>query len=147
MPSDPLCPTCGNPLEGNGTTCPYCGTSVSSGGGGTRRKRCPVVNLETGRPTVAEALAKLERGIETERRQGAKVLKLIHGYGSSGKGGSLRDAVRRALPALERQGLVRSHVAGEHFTKGSAIVRQFPWLADDADVGRGNRGVTMVVLR
>ena len=116
-------------------------------GSAGRGKRCPVVNLETGRPSVAEALAKLERRIETERRKRTKVLKLIHGYGSSGKGGSLRDAVRRALPALERQGLVRSHVAGEHFTKGSAIVRQFPWLADDADVGRGNRGVTMVVLR
>ncbi|NNG16126.1 MAG: hypothetical protein HKM89_06555 [Gemmatimonadales bacterium] len=105
------------------------------------------MNLEAGRPTVAQAIGKLERRIATARRQGVKVIKLIHGYGSSGKGGSLRDAVRHALPELQRQGLVRSHVAGEHFTRSSPIVREFPRLRDDADLGRGNRGVTLVVLR
>ncbi len=142
-----LCPTCGNPQEADATTCPFCGSSVVPSRGGKTGKPYQVVNLESGRPTVADALGKLERRIETARRQGVKVLKVIHGYGSSGKGGSLRDAVRRTLPELERQGLVRSHVAGEHFTKSSAIVRQFPWLNDDADLGRGNRGVTLVVLK
>ena len=147
MTSEPQCPTCGNPLEGETSTCPFCGSSVVPSRGGKTGKPYQVVNLESGRPTVADALGKLERRIETARRQGVKVLKVIHGYGSSGKGGSLRDAVHRALPELERQGLVRSHVAGEHFTKSSAILKQFPRLKDDADLGRGNRGVTLVVLR
>jgi len=147
MTSDSLCPTCGNPLEGEVSTCPFCGSLVVPSRGGKRGKPYQVVNLESGRPTVAAALGKLERRIETARRQGVKVLKVIHGYGSSGKGGGLRDAVRRALPELERQGLIRGHVAGEHFTKQSAILRQFPRLEDDADLGRGNRGVTLVVLR
>jgi hypothetical protein len=38
-------------------------------------------------------------------------------------------------------------VAGENFTKSSAILKQFPRLKDDADLGRGNRGVTVMVLK
>ena len=141
------CPTCGNPLEGASSTCPFCGSSVPFSSAAKRGKWLQTVNLETGHPTVAEALAKLERRIETARRQGVKVLKVIHGYGSSGKGGSLRDAVRRVLPELERKGLVRSYVAGEQFTKSSAIVKQFPKLESDRDLGRGNPGVTVVGLK
>jgi len=147
MTSESDCPTCGNPLEGDPGTCPFCGSSVPSSGAARRKKWLQIVNLETGQPTVAEALAKLERQIATARRQGVKVLKVIHGYGSSGKGGSLRDAVRRVLPDLERQGLVRSYVAGEHFTKSSTIVKQFPKLESDRDLGRGNPGVTVVGLK
>jgi uncharacterized Zn finger protein (UPF0148 family) len=147
MTSDSLCPTCGNPLDAETSTCPYCGSAVVPSRGGERGKSYQVVNLEAGHPTVPQAIAKLERRIETARKQGVKVLKVIHGYGSSGKGGSLRDAVRRVLPELERQGPVRSHVAGEHFAKSSSIVRQFPRLREDADLGRGNRGVTLVILR
>ena len=45
------------------------------------------LNLELGRPTADEALRRLEAELEAARHMNTPLLKLIHGYGSSGKGG------------------------------------------------------------
>ena len=47
------------------------------------------VNLELGRPTADEALRRLEAELEAARHMNTPLLKLIHGYGSSGKGGRI----------------------------------------------------------
>ncbi len=145
------CPTCGNPIDGAPARCPFCDSPLSGHHAQSARATPAgrfhiVVNLETGRPTVEEALAILERRLDTARRQGVKVVKVIHGYGSSGVGGDIKQAVRRALPQYRSQGLIQDFAAGEEFTKRSAVVRRFPKLKDDRDVGRGNKGVTVVVL-
>ena len=43
------------------------------------------LNLELGRPTADEALRRLEAELEAARHMNTPLLKLIHGYGSSGK--------------------------------------------------------------
>jgi hypothetical protein len=48
-------------------------------------------------PTVAEALQQLERELSHARQTGGGVLKLIHGYGSSGAGGEIRIAAQKRL--------------------------------------------------
>ena len=48
------------------------------------------LNLELGRPDAAEALRRLAAEVEAARKMGTPAMKLIHGYGSSGKGGRLR---------------------------------------------------------
>ena len=45
-------------------------------------------NVEPGRPTLDEARRLVIEEIKTPKREGAKVLKVIHGYGSSRKGWS-----------------------------------------------------------
>ena len=49
-----------------------------------------VVNLEAGMPTVATAKGLLSQSLRTARANGTHLVKLIHGYGSTGKGGSAR---------------------------------------------------------
>ena len=44
------------------------------------------VNLEEGMPYVDEALEHLEKSLRRAKNGGCKVVKFIHGYGSSGKG-------------------------------------------------------------
>ena len=44
-------------------------------------------NLEAGYPTVAEALKHLNFEIRHAKAAGCPVLKIIHGYGSTGTGG------------------------------------------------------------
>mgnify|MGYP002514787730 CR=1 FL=1 len=55
------------------------------------------VNLEAGHPTVEMARTHLNMAIRSAKANGTRVLKLIHGYGSSGKGGSIRSDVQAQL--------------------------------------------------
>ena len=45
------------------------------------------LNLELGRPDAAEALRRLAAEVKAARHLGIPAMKLIHGYGSSGRGG------------------------------------------------------------
>ena len=47
------------------------------------------INLEEGMPTVAQAQTRLIGELGRSRAAGAKAVKLIHGYGSTGVGGKL----------------------------------------------------------
>lgn len=49
---------------------------------------CQIVNLEAGMPTVDMARTHLNMTLRSAKANRVKVLKLIHGYGSSGKGGA-----------------------------------------------------------
>lgn len=79
--------------------------------------------------------------------RGGMVLKIIHGYGSSGKGGRLKETVRNW--AYRRRGKFSLVVPGEEFSVFSPEVREAivgagnPPLADLADV---NQGMTIVFL-
>ena len=64
------------------------------------------LNLEQGRPSVDRALGWLEAELEAARKMNTPLMKLIHGYGSSGKGGRIRTASRRYLEEAAAQGLV-----------------------------------------
>ena len=104
-----------------------------------------VINLEAGMPTVATAKNLLSQSLRTAKANGTHLVKLIHGYGSTGKGGAIRSAVRREL-----QGQVRLWIPGEDFSPFSEDTRQavgrYPELAKDQDYARTNHGITIVVL-
>jgi len=88
--------------------------------------------------------------LESSRLQGYRILTLIHGYGSSGKGGAIRKAVRRQLRFYQDLGRVNSVLAGEEFSSrtgpGRQLLRRFPVLDRHVDLNRANPGVTLVVL-
>lgn len=108
------------------------------------------INLESGMPTVAEAQERLRREIDTARGQSVRVLKIIHGYGSSGVGGGIGRMVRAVGQRLVAGRIVKSMVPGEHFDGrtpgGRELVRRFPGLKKDGSYGRGNRGITFLVI-
>jgi hypothetical protein len=51
------------------------------------------VNLKEGMPLVHQALMHMDRELAAARAKGCDVIKLIHGYGSTGAGGEIRIAV------------------------------------------------------
>lgn len=108
------------------------------------------VNLEEGRPTAEVALKRLFSEIHRARAERVKVIKLIHGYGSSGTGGVLRIAVRKELERLIKKGLVQFFVPGENFeifsTDTIKMLDTCEKLRSDRDLGRFNSGITMVLL-
>jgi hypothetical protein len=79
------------------------------------------VNLEEDSPTVEEALAKLEQFIHVSVNVGLKVIIIIHGYGSSGKGGSIKNAVRHDLQNNRWADCVREFAYGEHLRDQASI--------------------------
>ena len=74
------------------------------------------VNLELGRPSADEALRRLENELAAKRHLRAKAMKIIHGYGSSGKGGRIRTASRKYLRAAQEQGRIYAVLPGERLT-------------------------------
>ena len=101
------------------------------------------LNLELGRPTADEALRRLEAELEAARHMNTPLLKLIHGYGSSGKGGRIRTASRKYLLAQQEKGRIAAVVPGERFT----IFDETTHLRQDRDLERENMGVTFVFMR
>ena len=108
------------------------------------------VNLEEGMPTVDQAQRRLVAELGRARASGAKAVKLIHGYGSSGAGGKLRIGIRQFLGVKKRQNTIGLFVPGEEWDIFHAESRQLietcPDLSRDRDLGRGNPGITLVLL-
>src|SRR5580700_4564403 len=69
------------------------------------------VNLKSDMPSVHEALQRLERELATARREGETLLKVVHGYGSTGAGGDIRIAVQKRLHELADAGQISGRVA------------------------------------
>jgi hypothetical protein len=101
-------------------------------------------------PTVAEALRHVDRELARSRQEGCKVLKLIHGYGSSGAGGEIRIVVQKRLSEMATRGEIRACIFGEDWSKSDerawALINTHSELKQDADLGRRNLGITIVVL-
>lgn len=108
------------------------------------------LNLEQGMPAADVALRWLEAELNTARKMRRPALKIIHGYGSSGKGGKIRTACRKYLREQAAAGRVRLVIAGEEFSIFSEETRRSfalcGELRQDGDLDRENRGVTFVLL-
>ena len=109
-----------------------------------------VINIEAGMPTVEVGQKRLYLEIVTAKRQGVKALKVIHGYGSSGMGGGLKKGILQYLAAQKKERFIKDFVPGEDwdiFNHGARnILEQYTDLRKDSDLGRGNPGITMVLI-
>ena len=97
-----------------------------------------------------EALQRLEQEIAQARHDGITLIKLIHGYGSTGAGGDIRIAVQARLREMAKDGAIRWCVFGEEWAKSCEevwrLLQERPELKSDADLGRRNLGITVVLL-
>ncbi len=160
-----ICSVCGNEFEGSTATCPYCGSPVGEGSVQTNPFATPsgvkkaqkaggqkivTVNIESGMPDVAQALQQLDMKLGEARQQGVALVKVIHGWGSSGAGGRIKAALPRHLADLRRRRVIRGFVAGDQFAvstrKGADLISKFPVLKGSMHTDRKNPGITFVEL-
>ena len=122
----------------------------SRGRGKPRYAAVRTLNLENGMPTVEEALNQLRAELQRLKREGAKAVKLIHGYGSTGTGGKICIGVRRELAQMQRRQAISLFVAGEDFGPFHEDARKMAdrirEITRDPDYGKCNHGITMVLL-
>lgn len=113
-------------------------------------KAIKCVNIESGMPTVTVAERKILFEISTAKREQVKVLKIIHGYGSSGVGGALKTAAGRLLAQKKKEGLIKSFVSGDEWNIFSQSARTIMESCEEArkdpDLGNYNSGVTLILL-
>src|SRR5512139_2001208 len=106
------------------------------------------VNLEAGRPALDEARRLVIAEIKRAKREGVKVLKVIHGYGSSGKGGALCIGLRKSFGLRKKEGVIKDFIAGEAFSifdpSVLAMLESVPELRGDPDLNATNEGITML---
>jgi|SRR6516225_4126500 len=109
-----------------------------------------VLDVEDGMPSVPQARARLNTEIDLARRNGVKVLKLVHGYGSSGVGGDLRIALQATLRQMAQNHEIGDCIFGENWRTSDerswGLLKRMPELKGDIDLGKGNKGITLVVL-
>lgn len=101
-------------------------------------------------PTVEQARLHMQYELQAARKDGFFAVKLIHGYGSSGAGGVLRSELQKELRQAVEDGLIRAVIAGEDWAISNPcawdLLKRFPEWKKDADLGRKNQGISIVVL-
>ncbi len=115
-----------------------------------RTAHIKTVNLEEGRPTLERARLRLHHELHEARREGCVAVKIIHGYGSTGKGGVLRDGIQQTLRRAVQEGHLASFIAGEDWRISDEtsweLLRRYPEWKGDRDLNRRNKGISVVVF-
>ncbi|MGA7306203.1 MAG: hypothetical protein WBW88_15095 [Rhodothermales bacterium] len=143
------CPTCGNPVPRGAVVCPYCESPLSRE---ARPKASLVktVNIKEGDPPADVAADRMETILANAKASGTKVVIVIHGYGSGGTGGSIKEAVRKRLRSLKTDRRIRTFVFGENFgptdDEAIRIAAEHQSLLAPHLFGAGNEGATIVSL-
>lgn len=148
-----LCHVCGNEIEPGSLVCRFCASEQQYHDLPHDSKGLFVqktVNLERGRPSVETALRRLTLEVATARREGVRLLTLIHGYGSSGKGGVIREECRKALDDMRLKKEICDFIPGEEYSgkagPAKALLRRYPQMARDRNLKIKNPGITVVVF-
>ena len=150
------CDVCGNDIPEQARRCPFCESVQSAAavsraaGAGAVRGAVSTLHLKQDMPTVAQAVRQLELSLTALRGTRTRVVKVVHGYGSTGKGGAIAPAVRRHLRTLQSRGWIRGFVPGEDYSEfteaGRGLLARHPSLKGTFRSDRENRGITMVEL-
>lgn len=100
-------------------------------------------------PLVEDAIYNLDMFLKISKSE--KVIKIIHGYGSSGKGGKIRTACRNRLEDLLSHHQIKAYIPGEAISTPMGydeLIRKYKILIQsDSDFHKGNDGITYVFFK
>ncbi len=110
-----------------------------------------IINVEADFPTLDDARRQVQEEIRRAKREKFHVLKIIHGYGSSGKGGTLNFGLRKSFKLRKKEGVIKDFIPGEDFSIFNqatlALLQAVPELRGDSDLNATNEGVTILILK
>jgi len=109
------------------------------------------INVETGLLACDEAVAKVLTEIDVLSLSGEPcALKVIHGYGSKGVGGKIKQELFKTLKTLKNTNKIKDFINNEKFTQNSPVYKAFaplyPQLILDEDLKNLNPGITIIFL-
>ncbi len=107
------------------------------------------IDIKSDKPTVQVANLRLLNSIKQYKFE--KVIKIIHGYGSSGVGGKIKQMVHTTLEMLQLQNQIRDFIPGEalvSFMGYADLIQKYkPLIQNDSDFKKGNDGITYVFIK
>lgn len=106
-----------------------------------------LVNLKEGY-SVEQALAILEIEIESAKREGIVAIKVLHGYGSHGRGGVIRQSLLPLLSSWKRSGFIKDFFGGDKWNlfdvDAKRILLKDKSIYNDCDISSSNPGITII---
>ena len=109
------------------------------------------INIKEGMPTLEEAKKLLEQEFFRAKSAKASVIKIIHGYGSSGIGGKIKNLVKKILLEKKAKKDIFEYISGEDWSIFNETTRkvldQCPKLRGDKDLEQCNIGISLVVIK
>jgi len=125
------------------------GVRSADSAGPSRSRKSKTKAVFSIRPSIWSRADPLQK--QRARIERVRVLTVIHGYGSSGKGGVIRSECRKNLDYLCSTGGIKEYIPGEDFSARSGpvktLLRRFPELANNKNLDRHNPGVTLVIIQ
>ena len=108
------------------------------------------LNIKQDFPPADVAVANLEMEIEALFNTEYGAVKVIHGYGSHGKGGEIKRQLRLRLKQLKAQKKILDFVEGERWGQQAVekfnVAVDFPDLVLKNDINCYNNGITIIFL-
>ena len=108
------------------------------------------INLKELILSVEDFEAHLRIIVEQAKQEGVKGVKLVHGYGSHGRGGVVSIELKKLLPTLKRKKIINGYFFGHCWDLSSSDCQRFlarcGEAAMDEDLNKGNPGITVIEI-
>ena len=108
-----------------------------------------LVNLKEGY-SAEQALAILEIEIESAKKEGIVAIKVLHGYGSHGRGGVIRKALLPLLASWKRSKFILDYFGGDKWNlfdeDAKRILLKDKSIYNDCDISSSNPGITIIEI-
>jgi len=109
-----------------------------------------VVNIKEDNPNTDYAMFLLDQEINYSRAVGNRVIVVIHGYGSHGQGGLIKEKLKSYLPNLKKRHIITDFVFGENWGDLNETKRLICSISPEAILHENlqgiNSGVSVVLL-
>lgn len=109
-----------------------------------------IIDLKKENCSVDYALAIVEIEIERAVLAGVKAIKVLHGYGSHGKGGLILVNLRKVLSLWKKQGKIKDFFGGDRWNMSDhtalEILNSDKTIYNDEDFNKFNPGITIIVV-
>ena len=109
------------------------------------------LNLKEEGFTVEYALAITEIEIESAKREGIVAIKVLHGYGSHGRGGVIAVELKKKLQMWKRAGFIVDYFGGDRwnifFFFFLRVLELDKSIYNDEDMNKSNPGITIIQVK
>ena len=109
-----------------------------------------VINVKQEFPTIDYALYLIDQEIKSAKVIGNRAIVIIHGYGSHGKGGVIKEAIKHYLPELKKKKIILDYLHGENWGETNPVRKKMcevcPELILHENLQSLNSGVSVILI-